>query len=200
MAVSRIALLAIGAAMACTSTDAWAKDSFSGPYVGAAVGAVDHHFVAEEQNGAGKTRRFNVTRWGLGGELFGGFDLAVAPRLRLGAEGQIEGGGRTAVEQNSSYTLGIRPRYGFSISAHAGYVASPRLLVYAGAGYGQHYYRAFAAGNAAPSALAGLDLTRSFILRGGAEMRMTRATGIRLEFEHLDGTRNQFMIGVPIRF
>lgn len=175
-------------------------DTFTGPHVGASVGAVQHHFVLEESSGTGTTERFNVSRWGIGGEAFAGYDWSVTPSIIAGVEGQFEFGGRHAVERNTDYQFGFKPRYGFSGSARVGYVVSPRMLVYAGAGYGQHKYRTIAAGNVGADLLGSLNDTRSFILRGGVEAAVAPHTAVRLEFEHLDGTRNQFMVGIPIRF
>ena len=144
-------------------------------------------------------RRVDIKRWGLAGEAFAGFDFAIAPRMRIGVEGQFEFGGRSVVYRIPDYTFGVKPRYGFSASVRAGYVVTPKFLIYAGAGYGEHRYRPIVGGNLGPEALVGLDRNASFILRGGGEFRLNRSAGIRLEFEHLDGGRNQFMFGVPIR-
>lgn len=193
-----------GAAAAATlvTRAAFAQDSepFTGPYLGVAVGAANHHFVAEEADGASNTRQFNVLKWGFGAEAFSGFDLAIAQRIRVGGEAQFEFGGRSAIERNSDYTFGFKPRYGFSASGRVGYLMTPRIMTYAGAGYGEHRYRTIAQGNVGVGARNSLDRTRSFILRAGAETRLSHRIGARIEFEHLDGSRNQFMLGVPIRF
>lgn len=176
-----------------------ANEGFAGPHIGAAAGAVDHHFIVEETGPTG-THTYNVTQWGVGGEAFAGYDLALGKRFIVGGEAQFEFGGKRAVTQNSSYSFGIEPRTGFSLTARIGYAATPRLLVYAGGGYGEHHYTVIASGNVAAGATDGLDRTRSFVLRGGAEWTLAPRIGLRLEYEHLDGTRNQFMLGVPIRF
>ena len=182
-----------------TRATASAQETFTGPHVGGAVTAVDHHFVLEEEElPSGNTRRFNVTRWGLGAQVFAGYDLAVAPRVILGVEGAFDFGGRTAIERNEFYTSGIDPQHGFSVTARVGFVATPELMLYAGGGYGGHNYRVI---DSEP-VLGGDDLSRdrSFVLRGGGEYRLTRHVAVRAEFEHLDGTRNSFILGVPIRF
>ncbi|QHL90533.1 hypothetical protein GVO57_06355 [Sphingomonas changnyeongensis] len=56
------------------------------------------------------------------------------------------------------------------------------------------------AGAVAEDLVGGVDRTRSFILRGGAELALSKTVGVRLEFEHLDGSRNGLMLGMPIRF
>ena len=189
----------LGLAAAIIGQTASAQETFTGPHVGGAIVAVDHHFVLEEEElPSGNTRRFNVTRWGLGGQVFAGYDLAIAPRVILGVEGAFDFGGQTAIESNRDYTLGIDPRHGFSATVRAGFVPTPALMVYAGGGYGGHDYRVI---DSDPKP-RGDDLSknRSFVLRGGGEYRLTRRVAVRAEFEHLDGTRNSFILGVPIRF
>lgn len=73
-------------------------------------------------------------------------------------------------------------------------------MIYGGAGYGGHDYRGFQSGAVAPGVFGATEYTRSFVLRGGVELAASRRVGVRLEFQHLDGTRNQFMRGVPTRF
>ena len=170
---------ALATALALTSSPVFGRDRepFTGPYLGGALGAVNHHFVVEESDGAEDTRRFNVLKWGVGVEAFGGFDLAVARSVRLGGEAQFEAGGRLAVERNSNYTFGFRPRFGYSVSTRFGYVVAPAVMAYAGAGYGEHRYRTIFAGNVDPGARNSLDRTRSFVLRVGAEARLFPTSG-----------------------
>jgi len=182
------------------ATDAQAQDldtAFTGPHLGAAVTATNHHFVAIESNATGIISTANVGAWGVGGEGFAGYDLRVSPRLRIGGEAQVEFGGRTAQTITPDFSLGIDPRYGWSVTGRLGYVVTPKAMVYAGLGYGTHYYRTIASGAATGD---GFDRNSSFILRGGMEYRLSKRAGVRLEFEHLDGTRNQFALGIPIRF
>lgn len=193
--------VALFAIIGASGAHAQSTDSaFAGPYIGLAGGAVDHHFVAVENTADGSERSFNVTQWGVGGELFAGYDLALSPTFIVGAEAQLEIGGRKALAVDRDYVFGFKPRYGFSLSGRIGYRPTPDLLAYAGAGYGEHRYRTVALGNVSREAANSLDSTRSFVLRTGTEWRLTRRANLRLEFEHLDGSRNQFMLGVPIRF
>ncbi len=171
--------------------------AFIGPHLGPAAGTADHHFVLET-SGDGLSRQFNVTRWGVAGEVFAGYDLAIAPRIVVGGEVAADFGGRAAVERNSSYSFGLDPRYGFSLSARIGYVATSRLMLYGGGGYGGHDYRVISSVPTAGD--AAFARTRSFLLRVGVEYRLARRVNARLEFQHLDGSRNQFMLGLPIRF
>ncbi len=183
-------------ALLVSAPAAWADDedgSFRGGHGGGSVVAANHHFVVVESFTDGTERSFNVSSWGLGGEAFAGYDLAIGKRLRIGGEAQLEFGGRAARYTDPAYTIGIDPRYGWSVTGRLGYVVAPRSMLYAGIGYGGHRYRGI-------GAAVGLERNDSFVLRGGVEYRLNRAAGVRLEFQHLDGTRNQFALGIPIRF
>ncbi|MEG3125732.1 outer membrane protein [Sphingomonas sp. GB1N7] len=175
-----------------------AAEPFTGFHAGPAIGAVDHHFVLEESTSGGPIRQFNVTRWGIGGEGFAGYDLAVTQKIVVGAEAAFDFGGRSAIESNRDYTFGIVPRHGFSLSVRPGYKAGSRVLLYAGGGFGGHDYRVV--DSASSAADSDMTHTRSFILRGGAEYAFSRRGRVRFEFQHLDGTRNLFMLGFPFRF
>lgn len=193
--------LVVGCALTSAPGLAQPRDeAFAGPYIGASVGAAQHHFVLEEENEAGEIRRFNVSRWGVGGQAFIGYAWAISRRAIVALDAQADIGGRSAVEQSASYRFGFDPRYGLSVSARAGYEIAPAILLYAGAGYGEHRYRTIAVGNVAPEASRGLDKTSSFVLRAGLETRVFRKVNARLEFMHLDGSRNSILLGFPLMF
>lgn len=136
----------------------------------------------------------------VGGEVFAGYDWHIARRIVVGGEAAVQFGGRTAAARNSDYAIGLDPRWGFSATGRLGYVVAPKVMIYGGAGYGGHNYRGFQSGAVAPGVFGSIERTRSFVLRGGVELAASRRVRARLEFQHLDGTRNQFMLGVPIRF
>lgn len=169
---------------------------FTGPHVGAGVTAVDHHFVLEESNASGSDSR-NVRKWGVGGAAFAGYDVALSERVVAGVGAMLDFGGRTASTRTTSGDrIALDPRYGFSVSARLGYAVDESLLAYAKAGYGEHHYR-----TTLPSGSEPFDgSAKSFVVGGGLEYRLARSFSLRAEFEHLDGSRNQFMVGVPIRF
>lgn len=197
----RRALLCLVAASVVMPSAAGAQEKpFAGPYAGIEAGAVDHHFVVELSAPNQPDQSFNVTQWGAGGGAFAGYDIAVAPRLRLGVEGVYNFGGRTARHSGTyagqPYTIGLDPRWGYSVSGRIGYVAGKRVLLTAEAGYGEHRYRPIASANVGPVD----SVTASFVLGGGIEYAASQRLSVRARFQHLDGSRNQFMLGVPIRF
>lgn len=201
--IARLGLGLVVFPVLCASSAGLAQEQeepFTGPYIGIGVGAANHYIAFLESSTVAPDRRIDVKRWGLAGEAFTGFDLAIASRVRIGVEGQFEIGGRGPVARNPGYTFGVKPRYGYSASVRAGYVVTPKFMIYAGAGYGEHRYRPIVGGAVGPDALVGLDRNASFNLRSGGDFRLNRSASLRLEFEHLDGGRNQFMVGVPIRF
>ncbi len=167
-----------------------------GVYVGVEVGAANHHFVLEETSPAGSSDR-NVSRWGLAGGVIAGYDKFVSDRARVALEGAVNFGGKTAsTTSRLGETFSINPRYGYSLTARVGYQATPSVLPYVGAGYGGHRYKVIQ-----PAGSAQFDeWNRSFILVGGLEVRASARISVRLEAMHLDGTRNQVMLGIPIRF
>jgi outer membrane immunogenic protein len=190
---------AIAVLMALSSTSALAQGAEGnthGPYVGVEVGAVDHHFVFEETTPTAQTSR-NISRWGISGGVFAGYDVYVVPRIRFGAEAILNFGGQTpSTLATSGQRLSIAPRYGYSLTARVGYALSDSVVMYGGGGYGGHRYRVTAPVGAS-------DITNwnnSFILLGGVELRASSRANVRVEFIHLDGTRNQVMVGIPIRF
>lgn len=169
----------------------------SGPYVGAEIGAVDHHFVVEERLPPALPSVRNVTQWGVGGGVFAGYDRFVTDRIRIGGEVGFNFGGRTPATTNGlGQRLSITPRFGYSLTARAGYALTDNLIAYGGGGYGGHLYRR----NLPAGTVDFSDWNQSFILVGGVEWKASSRANLRLEFMHLDGTRNQVMVGIPIRF
>lgn len=169
----------------------------AGPYVGIEGGAVNHHFVVEETSTSSETRSRNVSKWGVGGGVFAGYDANVTDRLRLGGEAAFNFGGRTpSTSIPGGERLAIKPRYGFSLTARAGYAVTATVRPYVGVGYGGHRYR-----TDFPADIDNFGRwNRSFILLAGVELKALPKANVRIEFMHLDGTRNQVMVGVPIRF
>lgn len=189
---SVLALLVCGLPSAANAAEA-----FTGWHVGAAAGAVQTHFVVEDV--ATRERIAAPTAWGVGYGAFAGHDWAIGRRVLLGLGGEINLGGRTArAELPQSGGFGsLTPRWGYSVSARAGITPTDSTLLYLRGGYYGHRYRLDSAGTVD---FAFGNWVRSFTLGIGGEARVAPNTSVRLEFHHLDGTRNQVLIGVPIRF
>ncbi|MGP7795395.1 outer membrane protein [Sphingomonas sp. CLY1604] len=173
-----------------------AADSFIGVHAGAGAGLVTHAFEIEETtNGVDRTR--DLSRSGVGGEVFAGYDGKIARRLVLGVQAALDFGGRSVVERNSFYSYSIDPKIGFGVTARLGYAASSRLLLYAGAGVGGQDYDQRSTGYADVN--PDLDRVRGVLIRGGVEYALSRRISARLEAQAMN-SRGQVMLAVPIRF
>lgn len=172
--------------------------AFVGVYAGPEAGLHEHHVYIDETDVAtGETRGRYYRAWGFGGGAFAGGDLALTQRIRVGVEGGVSVGGRgprADFADGSFYAA--RPRYGFRATAKAGYVLAPRLLAYGTFGYGGHRYRVRASADfGRPD-----DWGSSFTVGGGAEYRLSRQVGVRIDFRHLDNQMSHLLVGLPIRF
>jgi|APFEC2959095136_1045048.scaffolds.fasta_scaffold00100_20 outer membrane immunogenic protein len=174
-----------------------AAEAFDGWHIGVAAGAVQTHFVVEDV--ASGDRISEPVAWGVGYGAFAGRDWAIGRRVLLGVGGEINLGGRTARAElpQSGGFASLSPRWGYSVSARAGVTPTDNTLLYLRGGYHAHRYRLDSAG--AVDFEFG-EWSRSFTLGIGGEARIAPNAAVRLEFHHLDGTRNQVLIGVPIRF
>ena len=174
-----------------------ASEQFAGWHAGLAAGAVQTHFVAEDA--ATGQRLAQPTAWGVGYGAFAGHDWTIGRDVLLGIGGEVNLGGRTAradLPQSGGFAS-ITPRWGYSLTARAGFAPSDATLLYVRGGYHAHRYRLASGGN------VDFDFGewfRSFSLGVGGEVRITRHASARLEFHHLDGTRNQILVGIPLRF
>jgi len=191
----RLALVALPLAVMSAPASARDRDGFAGPYVGAAASLTQHHFILEETGPSGTTSR-NVSAWGPAGTVFAGLDFDLGSRFVAGVEGEFDFGGHTPrTTAAGGQVLAIKPRYGYGATAHLGVRAGASLLLYGKAGYGEHRYR-----TTLPAGAGNLHRNASFILGAGAEARVSRRLSVRLDLEHLDGSRNRVSIGIPLRF
>lgn len=188
------ALATIGAATPTRAQDT--AREFEGGYVGAEAGLYDQHFYLET-GGVGTARRGYQRNWSYAGGVFGGYDISVAPKLRLGAElGATLGGGTNTALFSATEILSYRSRYGYRLVLRGGFVVTPRLLLYANGGYGGNRYKI--------TNTAGVgnvhDWGSSFIVGAGAEYRLSPHLGLRFDVKHLDNESSQFFVGLPVRF
>ncbi|WP_230772787.1 outer membrane protein [Sphingomonas sp. Leaf4] len=194
-------LVATGAAMVASAMPGHAQDrlntAFTGGYAGAEIGVQEHHFDLEIT-----VPLFNVTETntyrsrGVAGGAFAGFDLAVAPRVRLGAEAAIGTGGTQATARLPGGVYAEDPQWNYRVGGRAGYVIGDHALVYATLGYGAHRVRVtddFAVEGAS-------DWSHSVTYGGGIEVRASRRIGVRLDYRELAGVNRTLMLGVPVRF
>jgi outer membrane immunogenic protein len=163
-----------------------------------AAGISQTYFVAETVVGGTPVDARGVKAWGGALSGFLGYDIAVSPAIVLGVGAELNDGGATARFESGADFASITPQWGYTLTARAGYAVSDALMLYGRGGYIAHRY------SRATTIPAFFDdfptWNRSFGLAVGVEGRLMDRVGIRFEAMHLDGTRNQFMLGVPIRF
>lgn len=174
------------------------RPGFTGGYAGPEAGLHEHHVYLEQAATAASPAQARYYRgWGVGGGAFGGYDLAVTPRIRIGVEAGVSLGGvgpKAYFPQGSYYIA--RPRYGLRATGRAGYLVTSRLMAYGSFGYGAHRYRLRTSGD-----IANVDeWGSSFTIGGGVDYRIGARVGVRLDFRHLDNQMSHLLIGVPIRF
>lgn len=191
-AAAACAALASAPAAAAAVVDA----PFTGPYAGAEAGIIEHHFYLEASSGGTVVSKGYHRSWGAGGGAFAGADLAVSRRLRLGVEaGATVGGATNRAAFPAGISLALDPSHGYRLTARGGLVVGSDLLLYASGGYGGNSYRV---SNSA--GVTGVDKSgSSFIVGGGAEYRLSRRVGLRLDYKHVDNQTHQFFVGIPVR-
>jgi opacity protein-like surface antigen len=174
-----------------------AAPDFGGWHIGPTAGAVQTHFVIETDAGQ---RLAQPTAWGVGYGVVAGHDWMLG-RLLLGVGAELVLGGRTAtanlIGPPVQGSASLSPRWGYTLTARVGVAATDRLLIYARGGYVGHRQRVVVRGDLG-SSLG--DWNRSFTIGAGAEYALGRRVALRAEFHHLDGTRNQLMLALPVRF
>lgn len=194
-------LVATGAAMVASAMPGHAQSradtAFTGGYAGVEAGVQEHHFKLEITVPMFDVTETNTYRSrGVTGGGFAGFDLAVAPRVRVGAEAAVTTGGTEAVARLGNGVYAEDPQWGYRIAARVGYVVADRALVYASVGYGAQRSRLtddFGIENTA-------NWRHSVTFGGGVEGRLSRNVGVRLEYRQLATVNRTLMLGLPIRF
>lgn len=162
-------VLATLAALASMATPALAQD-FTGARVGATVGYDNVQGVEDVA--------YNAVV---------GYDLAVAPKVTLGAEATL---GDSTVS-----SAGVKASRDVAVSLRAGYALTPRILAFGKVGY-------------ATTRVEALGTSANFEgvrFGGGLEMAVAKNTYIsaeyaRTEYEAGIGGRDQALVGVGFRF
>jgi len=174
-----------------------ASAAFAGPYAGVEAGLIEHHLFLQTQVGGTTVAEGYRRSWGAGGGAFAGHDFAVSRQIRVGGEAGLTVGGATNRTQFAGGTsLALKPRHGYRLTLRAGALLGSRLFGYASAGYGGNRYRV---GNSA--GVTDVDgSASSFVVGTGAEYRLSRRFGLRIDYKHVDNQTHQFFLGLPVRF
>lgn len=194
-------LLAFASILLAAASAAQAQgpaDRFAGFHAGLAAGASQTYFVVETLVGGSPVEARGVKAWGGAISGFLGYDIAVSPSILLGVGAELNDAGATARFDSGNDFASITPQWGYTLTARAGYAVNDSLLLYGRGGYIAHRYRR---ATTIPAFFEAFPTwNRSFGVGFGFEGRIADRVGLRFEAMHLDGTRNQLMVGVPVRF
>jgi outer membrane immunogenic protein len=172
MIMRTIAVAAFASLSALAAVPAVAQDA--APFTGARIGATLGYDKSQGRDG-----------FAYGGAF--GYDIAVAPKITLGAEGTFE--------DSTAKGAGIHASRDVAISARAGYVLTPQLLGFAKVGYDTARIET----GGAHTNLEGVRFG------GGLEYAVTPRTYVsaeyrRTEYEDGFGGRDAGIVGVGFRF
>ncbi|PTD22955.1 hypothetical protein CV103_09045 [Sphingomonas fennica] len=195
--------LIIAAALAGWSGHASAQD-FNGPSVGVQAGwnRTDVRLPAggKELPGVDQSKDAFV------GGAFLAYDYEVAPRIVLGAQAEFN----LAASDDfgvvgSAGALRVDPRYAFDLTARAGYLVTPKTLIYVRSGYSNARIRTTISTNS--TRISSSDNRDGWMVGGGAERMITDHVSARLEYRYADlgeGSnkfdRHQLLVGAAYRF
>lgn len=183
-------------------------ETFSGFLVGVQAGAVKRSGLLRF---SGASLKGSETDVAVGG--FAGYDLRIGKAV-IGVQGEINNGAGTFSQNDGAGTFNtVDPRWGYALSARAGFVATPNLLIYGRAGYAAERYKEIYGGPTIavlvppppPKWKGGL------MLGGGAEVAVTKRITVRAEYRHNDYRRgtsfkdgrydaDQLLAGVAFHF
>lgn len=201
-----IRLIGAAAVLAYSSGAAQAQENrepFAGFQVGPELGLFENHaavtvteYDSRGEIGMRTDQTFRST--GIGGGVFAGYDYAIRDRVRIGAEISGVVGGKSNDLEFQGGRLSLDHKFGIRLAVRAGYVVTPRVMVYGLTGYGGNRYGV--RDNIPVENSGEYRWGSSFLVGGGAEYRIDRKIGVRLNFKHNDNQTNQLFVGIPFRF
>jgi outer membrane immunogenic protein len=199
-----IAAVLLIAGLAASAAPASAEE-FDGPYVGVAAG-----FTRDE---VGPALPQDVTISGDRGQDavyfqgFAGYNLAVAPRVRVGAEAAFGiGADDDFVASANGTSLEIDPEYSFEFTGRVGYLVTDKLLAYARGGY-QNARVEFELTEAGAAPVRDKESLDGWLVGGGLDYAIGDHLSTRVEYRYVDlgndgasYDRHQILAGVAWNF
>ncbi|SEJ81289.1 outer membrane immunogenic protein [Sphingobium sp. AP50] len=191
------------AAVAAISGAAHAQD-FNGPFVGAQAGW-NKSDVRDPGTGVGITQ-IDQSRDSFVGGVFAGYDREIAPSIVLGGQADFNIGASDDITQRTALgATRLDPKWGFDLTARAGYIVAPKTLVYLRGGYANERVRT-SVSNA--SGIRTDSANRDgWTVGGGVERIVWNKVSARLEYRYADlgsqggkWDRHQVLIGAAYRF
>lgn len=193
--MKKIVASALAAASVFSLSPAFAEP-FQGPFIGAHAGWNEDR-VRGAHTDVGD---LNVREAGdkFFGGIFAGYDLKVAPRIVIGAEAGFD----MAVDDRIGGAAGyIDPNYSFDVTARAGYLVSPKTLLFVRGGYENTRARV------SNGITEGHDTFDGWTVGGGVEREIMDHVSASLEYRYADlGShgntfdRHQALVGVAYHF
>ncbi|WP_295528589.1 outer membrane beta-barrel protein [Novosphingobium sp. Chol11] len=175
-------------------------ETFTGARIGVDVSRVRTSLRGDPGNiGATEKNAWN----GVGYRGFVGYDLQLANMFVVGAEAGIGGGGRAVTQTGPAGRYTVDPGLTYDISARAGIVAAPGLLL-----YGRVGYRWLRTDQKTALANAGTNSNRrtegSVTYGAGAEVLVSPSFSVRAEYNRTPYSgnlkANALSIGGAFRF
>ena len=133
--MKKLILAALATALLPASALAQDAGAIGGAFVGGQIGwgkrSVDLDF------GLPGVQDFDKSRNGIDYGVFAGYDYGVGQNFLVGVEAGLGFGGKTLRDTPiAGLTAEIDPKWNYDVSARAGFLATPNLLVYGRVGYG----------------------------------------------------------------
>jgi len=193
----------IATVLAGWSVQASAQD-FNGPSVGVQAGW--NNSDVRLPAGGKEIPGIDQSKDAFVGGAFLAYDHEVTPRIVLGAQAEFN----VAASDDfgvagGAGALRVDPRYSFDLTARAGYLVTPKTLVYVRGGYSNARVRTTVMTDAAR--MSSSDNRDGWMIGGGAERMITEHISARLEYRYADlgeGSdkfdRHQVLVGAAYRF
>jgi outer membrane immunogenic protein len=195
------------AALAATAlpTAAFAQEvSIGGGFVGGRIGWGERS--AEIGFGLPGVQDFDESRSGVDYGVYAGYDAAVGSNVIVGVEAGIGAGGKTLRGAPvTGLNVAVDPKWHYDLSARAGVLATPNVLLYGRIGYGAERTRVSVT-STIPGVASASDKGWSdgLLLGGGVEYGLNESASVRAEYRHrdMDGgyAADQVLAGVSFRF
>ena len=200
--MNRIVLAALALALAPTAAAAKeGGDAFDGAFAGIEAGWGERS--ADIEIGIPGLSDLNQGRSSFDFGGFVGYDMTTGSSFVVGLEAGIGAGGAT-LEAAPAADLGVSidPKWNYALSARAGVLATPDLLIYGRAGYGGERLTTRVTTIAGVTSESGWS--EGVILGGGLEYALAGKTRLRAEYRHRDMeggyAADQVLAGVSFRF
>lgn len=171
-------------------------NTFEGPYVGAQAGW-NHDFIRDADTDIG-TLVMRGKRNSFNGGVFAGYNYKATDKVVIGAEAGFGMGATDYMHIGSNV---VDPNHSFDVSARAGYLVTPKTLVYVRGGYDN--MRA----TVSDGVLTGHKTFDGWSIGGGVERALLDNVSARLDYRYSDlgnhgnrFARNRVLVGVAYNF